>query len=250
MTTTGRFAYSSAEVPLVLGLEVDAPGDRELARPAGSLRGPRSPRCTSIRTKLDVDELLEPAIASLSMRSAKKAMSSGRSSSSDAEDRLEQVLGEVGVVVEVGEGDLRLDHPELGEVAARVRVLRAEGGPERVDVGQRQAVGLDVELARDGQEGGLAEEVLRVVDRAVGRARQVRQVERRDAEHLARALGVAGGDDRRVDPVEAVLVEVAVDRHGQRSAGPGPPRRRCSSAAAGGRPRGGTRTCAASAEIG
>ena len=42
-------------------------------------------------------------------------------------------------VREVGKRDLRLDHPELGEVAAGVRVLRAEGRPEGVDLGQREA---------------------------------------------------------------------------------------------------------------
>jgi hypothetical protein len=45
------------------------------------------------------------------------------------------------------------------------------------------------------------------VDAAGGRARQVEQVQRADPEHLAGTLRVAGGDDRRVDPVEAALVE-------------------------------------------
>ena len=81
-----------------------------------------------------------------------------------AEGVLEQVLGEVGIVREVGEGDLRLDHPELGEVPAGVGVLGAERRPEGVDLGERQAVRLDVELTRDGQEGGSAEEVLAEVD--------------------------------------------------------------------------------------
>jgi len=34
------------------------------------------------------------------------------------------------MVREIGESDLRLDHPELGEVAAGVRVLGAEGRPK------------------------------------------------------------------------------------------------------------------------
>ena len=51
--------------------------------------------------------------------------------------------------------------------------------------------------------------------------RQVRQVERRDPEHRPGALGVAGGDDRRVDPEEAALVEEAVDGHRQRVPHPG-----------------------------
>ena len=86
------------------------------------------------------------------MRSAKNFMSSPRSFSSAREDVLEERLGEVGVGGEIGERDLGLDHPELGEVAAGVAVLGAERRAERVDLRQRQAVGLDVELAADGEE--------------------------------------------------------------------------------------------------
>ena len=83
---------------------------------------------------------------------------------------------------------------------------------------------------------------------AVGRARQVGEVERADAEHLAGALGVAGRDDRRVDPEEAALVEEAVDRHASAVAHARDRAEACSCAAAGARPRAGTRSCAASAE--
>ena len=85
-----------------------------------------------------------------------------------AEDVLEEVLGELRVVGEVGERDLGLDHPELGEVPARVRVLGAERRAERVDLRERHAVGLDVELARHGQARLAPEEVLLEVDLAVG----------------------------------------------------------------------------------
>jgi hypothetical protein len=51
-------------------------------------------------------------------------------------------------------------------MAAGVRVLRAEGRPEGVDLGQRQAVGLDIELPRDRQERLAAEEILREIDLA------------------------------------------------------------------------------------
>ena len=146
-----------------------------------------------------------------SMRSSKNAMSSGRSFSRALKTYFSSASARSASSDQIGEGDLRLDHPELGEVAAGVRVLGAEGRAEGVDLGQRQAVGLDVELAGDGQEGLAAEEVLREIDFAV-RFWQVRQVERRDAEQRARAFGVGGGDDRRVDPEEAALVEEAVDR--------------------------------------
>ena len=52
---------------------------------------------------------------------------------------LQERLGEVHVVVQIGEGDFGLDHPELGEVPRRVRVLRPERRPEGVDLGQCHA---------------------------------------------------------------------------------------------------------------
>jgi hypothetical protein len=67
---------------------------------------------------------------------------------------------------------------------------------------QRAAVGLDVQLAAHRQEGLLAEEVLaKSTSPSVVRGGFI-SVQGRDAEQLAGALGVAGGDDGRVDPVE------------------------------------------------
>jgi hypothetical protein len=63
--------------------------------------------------------------------------------------------------------DLRLDHPELGEVAAGVRVFGAEGRPERINLGQRQAIGVDIELPRHRQERLAAEEIVREIHLAV-----------------------------------------------------------------------------------
>ena len=54
---------------------------------------------------------------------------------------------------QVAEGHLGLHHPELGQVAAGVRVLGAEGGTEGVDVAERQRRDLGLELARHGEEG-------------------------------------------------------------------------------------------------
>ena len=78
-------------------------------------------------------------------RSASSAAALGEHALDDVD---EEVLGEVHVVVEVDEGDLGLDHPELGQVAARLRLLGAEGRPEAVDLAERHRAGLHVELAR------------------------------------------------------------------------------------------------------
>ena len=130
------------------------------------------------------------ATSPFSTRSSKKARSSCRSFSSVSKVNFNSRFRQRRIVGEIGEGDLRLDHPELGEVAAGVGVLRAEGRPERVDLGQREAVGLDVELPRHRQERLAAEEILREVHLALRRARQVGEIERRHPEQLPRPLGV------------------------------------------------------------
>ena len=76
-----------------------------------------------------------------------------------SQEALQEVFGEVGVVVQIGKGDLGLDHPELGQVPGRVRILGAERGTEGVDPTECQAIRLDVELARDRQTGRLTEKV-------------------------------------------------------------------------------------------
>jgi len=61
---------------------------------------------------------------------------------------------------EVGEGHLRLNHPELGQVPGRIGVLGTEGGPKRVDVSQGACVRLGIELSRHGQVGRSTEKVV------------------------------------------------------------------------------------------
>ena len=80
------------------------------------------------------------------------------------DDVLQKVFGERHVAGEIAEGHLRLDHPELGQVARRVGVLGAERGAEGVDVAEREGEDLAFELPADGEVGGLAEEVAREVD--------------------------------------------------------------------------------------
>ena len=134
------------------------------------------------------------------------------------EDGLQEVLREIGVRGEIRERDLRLDHPEFREVSAGVRILGAKRRPERVDLRQREAVALDVQLARYRQVRLLAEEVLFEVDRRCPRARRIQRIERADAKQLAGAFAIARRDDRRVDPDEAVAVKVTVHRLGDRVA--------------------------------
>jgi hypothetical protein len=72
---------------------------------------------------------------------------------------------------QIREGHLRLDHPELGQVAAGVAVLGAEGRPEGVHLAHRQAVGLHLQLAADREEGLAGEEIPLEVHAAIGARR-------------------------------------------------------------------------------
>ena len=65
-----------------------------------------------------------------------------------ADDGHEEPLGQLHHVVEVGVGHLRLDHPELGEVTARLRLLGAERRAEAVHAAERHRVGFVVQAGR------------------------------------------------------------------------------------------------------
>ena len=74
------------------------------------------------------------------------------------------------------------------------------------------AEALDVELAGDGEEGLAAEEVAAEVHLARGIPRQTARIEGGDPEELTRPFAVARGDERRVDPHEALFGEMIVHR--------------------------------------
>ena len=117
----------------------------------------------------------------------------------------QQALLERDHVLERREGPLRLHHPELDQVPARLALLGAEGRAEAVDAPERQRRGLLVELAALRQVGLLVE-VLGLEQRARALAR-VRREDRRV--HQQEALAVhevaQGADQLRPDPQDGVL---------------------------------------------
>ena len=102
-------------------------------------------------------------------------------------------------------------------MARRVRVLRAERRPERVDAAQRAGVCFRLQLAADRQIRGTTEEVLREINAArLFIARRIFDIKRRHLEHFARAFAVAGGDQRSVEVVKAAALEEFMRRKRQR----------------------------------
>ena len=128
-----------------------------------------------------------------------------------ADEVFEEVLGQFHVVFQIVERRFGLDHPELRRMARGIGVFGTERGAERVDAAQRQRAQLAFELARHGEVARFAEEILRIIDRALLGPRQVVQIERRHLEHRTGALAVRSRDDRSMEIVETVVVEILVD---------------------------------------
>ncbi len=106
-------------------------------------------------------------------------------------------------------------------MTAGVGVFRTEGWAEGVDFRQRTGVGFAVELAGHRQEGFFTKEVFVKVHFTFRRARQVFQIQRRDAEHFASTFGIGGGDQRGRHPEITLLVEEAMQCLRQRVADTG-----------------------------
>src|SRR5262245_54365759 len=100
----------------------------------------------------------------------------------------EEVLGQLHVLVESGERHLRLDHPELGQMAPRLGLLRAERGTEDVHLAEGEGARLGVELAALREIRRLAEVLYR--------------------EQRGGALARGRRQDRRIEAEEAVLVKI------------------------------------------
>ena len=96
-------------------------------------------------------------------------------------------------------------------MTGRVGILRPEGGAKGVHLAESRGHGLGFQLAGHGQVGGTAEEVLGEVHGSVLGAGHIVQIQRGHPEHLACALAVGPGDQRRMGVDKAVLLEELVN---------------------------------------
>ena len=196
---------------LVLGLHVHTPARREL-------KG--SSRCFKQAHRLGVGHAAERRVGqTLQARQhpgqhapVKEAQVVRAVAQHGLKEIAQKRLGQFGIIVQIRERHLRLDHPELRQMPPRVGVLGAEGRTEGVDIAHRAGVRLAFELAAHGQRGAPAKEIPLVIDRAIRAPRRRVRIERRHLKHRARPLAVARGDDRRVHIEKAPLVKETVRR--------------------------------------
>ena len=115
------------------------------------------------------------------------------------DDLDDEVLRQVHVAVEVHVRDLRLDHPELRQVPARLALLRPKGRAEDVRLSDRHRRGFAIELARLRQIG-------------------LSQIEVGHLEQRRSSFAGGGSEDGRVHQREPAGVEVVADRLDDRMA--------------------------------
>ena len=128
------------------------------------------------------------------------------------ENIFQKRFGQIGVVIQIGKGHFRLDHPELGKMACGVRIFGTEGRAKSVNLRQCQAERFNIQLARNGEENFLAEKIFREINLAFVGTRQVHHVQCRDTEHLAGTFGIGRGNDWRVNPIKTFFMEEAMNR--------------------------------------
>ena len=203
------------KIALMLGGQVDAPADGELELVAfgDGLFQYLDTLGVGQAHKVGVDDSLQALDETVVNHLVEELEVIHAVVEGPADAVFDELLFEGGEVVELVEGHLGLNHPELCQVARSVRVFCAEGRTKCIDLTQRGSTELAFQLAADGEGGELAEKVLLPVDGTVLLAGRVLGVEGRDVEHLASTLAVAGGDKRRVEIEEAALVEESVDGH-------------------------------------
>ena len=126
---------------------------------------------------------------------------------------LDEVFLKIHKTCEVEESHLRLNHPELCQVARSVGILGTESRTECVDGSKCSGTKLAFELTRHSQRCLLAEEVVAIVNLAILSLLQIVEILGCYLEHLACTLAVAGCDERCMEVEIAVLVEVCVDGH-------------------------------------
>src|SRR5580765_6489528 len=76
-----------------------------------------------------------------------------------ANDELQEFFCKRHIVFQLVEGHLRLDHPELGQMARRFAVLRPKRRAEGVNLRESQGEDLSFQLSAYGEEGGPAEKI-------------------------------------------------------------------------------------------
>ena len=190
----------------MLGLQVDAPLHGEVELPAALLQNLHG-LGVAHPAKLIGHHVVQPIQQPLVHKAVEKLHLLGAALQHPVDDILHHGLGHVHIILQVAEGHLRLDHPELGGVALGIGDLRSEGGAEGVHIPEGHGKVLRVQLAGNGQVRGFAEKVLGEVHLAVLGAGRVAGIQGGHPEHLAGALGVRAGDDGGVDIDKAPALE-------------------------------------------
>ena len=97
-------------------------------------------------------------------------------------------------------------------MSGRIGSFSPEGGAKRIDLAESHGHTFTGELTGDCQRGTPAEKILGIVHLAVFVQGKVVEIQRRDMEHLARPLAVAGGDEGGVGVNKPAFLEKAMDR--------------------------------------
>ena len=127
------------EPAFVLALQIHAPlhGELKLMPVDNGLLEARDGVGVIHALEAGLDEFLQPLDAALIDALLEKRHVISALIKQRAEDALQKILRQVGVIGQISKRNLRLDHPKLREMPRGVGVFRAKGRPEGVHLAQR-----------------------------------------------------------------------------------------------------------------
>ena len=119
----------------------------------------------------------------------------------------DELLGQLHIIRNIVERDLRLNHPELRQMTRRIGILGTERRTERIDLSQGRRRQLALQLSGNRQAGLLPEEIIVIQNRTLLILLQIIQVQRRHLEHLSGTLAIGSRNDWCMEIEETPIVE-------------------------------------------
>ena len=127
---------------------------------------------------------------------------------------LDEILFQVHQLFLIQKSNFRLHHPELSQMSGCVRVFRTECRTKGIDSAQCRSTKLTFQLSGYRQGSLLTKEIIIIDDLPVLILLQVIQVLGRYLEHISCSLAITSCNQRGMEIVEPMLMEIRVDGHG------------------------------------
>ena len=122
-----------------------------------------------------------------------------------------KVFGQIHIISNIIERNLRFNHPKLGQVTRRIGVLRTECRSKCINSPQSSSSQFTFQLSRYRQTGLFAKEIIIINNRSVFIFLQIIKILGSNLEHLSRTFTIGCCDNRCMKIEETTFMEELMD---------------------------------------